>query len=122
MKANKDDRYEVQLRSGECPEGVDGGYYAVSQFAGDYTKLVMPLNGTSEQHAELSYGPNVPWENQCSIDTILFSDSQFREELQENGVPVCCGVGAHFGIKAKFVQSLFIGEPEVDIATYGVLG
>lgn len=122
MKANNDDRYEVQLRSGECPEGVEGGYYAVSQFAGDYTKLVMPLGGISEQNAELSYGPNVEWENQCTIDTILFSDSQFREELQENGAPVCCGVGAHFGIKAKFVQSLFIGEPEVDLATYGVLG
>jgi hypothetical protein len=122
MKANKPDRYEVQLRSSECPDDVEGGYYAVSQFEGDYTKIVMPVNGTSLQHAELSYGPNVAWENQCSIDTILFSDSQFREELQEAGAPVCCGAGAHFGIKAKFVQSLFIGEPEVDLDSYGVLG
>jgi hypothetical protein len=121
MKADNEDRYEVQVRSNDCPDDVEGGYYGVSQFEGDYTKIVMPLGMTSEQHAELSYGPNDPWDNLCTLQTILFADSVGREELQESGVPVCCGAGAHFGIRAKFVQSLFIGEPEVDIATYSVL-
>jgi hypothetical protein len=123
MKANKLDRYEVQVRCESVErEGEEvGEYYAVSQFEGDYTKMVMPLGGISEQSAVLSYGENKPWLNDCELNTILFSDSQFREELQENGVPVCCGAGAHFGIKAKFVQSLFLGEPEVDVNSYGVL-
>ena len=119
MKANHDYRYEVQLRTSDtCSESK---YFAVSQFEGDYTKLIMPVGGISEQSAELSYGPNEEWLNDCDLDTILFTDSQFREELQQAGAPVCCGLGAQFGIKAKFVQSLFIGEPEVDLATYGVL-
>ncbi|HUR25660.1 MAG TPA: carboxypeptidase-like regulatory domain-containing protein [Candidatus Thermoplasmatota archaeon] len=119
MKTNHEGRWEVQLRTGEaCSESQ---YFAVSQFQGDYTKIVMPVGGISEQSAELSYGPNEAWGNQCDLDTILFTDSQFREELQQAGAPVCCGLGAQFGIKAKFVQSIFLGEPEVDIASYGVL-
>ncbi|MEA3137805.1 MAG: Carboxypeptidase regulatory-like domain, partial [Thermoplasmata archaeon] len=57
MKANKVDRYEVQLR---CETPDEYLYYSVSQFEGDYTKMVMPLGGVSEQSAELSYGPNLP--------------------------------------------------------------
>ena len=121
MKAQNLDRYEVQLRSaGTC---TDSQYHAVAQFEGDYVKIIMKLGEKNSEHeAVASYGENEPWTNECDLDTILFTDSQFREELQENGVPVCCGAGVHVGIKAKFVQSLFLGEPEVDLASYGVLG
>lgn len=118
MLANKEDRYEVQVRSTGCN---DGGRYAVSQFAGTYTRIIMPLNGTSAQSAEASYGPNDPWLNNCKVQTILFADSQGREELQGAGLPVCCGAGAHAGIKGKFLATLFLGPPEVDVESYCVL-
>jgi hypothetical protein len=119
MKANKADRYEVQVR---CETEDEYLYYSVAQFEGDYVKMVMKLGEADREHeAVASYGENLVWTNDCDLVTILFTDSQFREELQDNGVPVCCGVGVHVGIKAKFVQSLFIGEPEVDIASYSVL-
>jgi hypothetical protein len=121
MKAQNLDRYEVQLRS--AATCTDSKYHAVAQFEGDYVKVVMKLGEKNSEHeAVASYGENEAWENECDLDTILFTDSQFREELQENGVPVCCGAGAHVGIRAKFVQSLFLGEPEVDLASYSVLG
>jgi Carboxypeptidase regulatory-like domain len=121
MKANNPDRFEVQLRGADVCE--DPQYHAVAQFEGDYVKIVMQFGERNLEHENVfGYGENAPWVNDCDLDTILFTDSQFREELQENQVPVCCGAGVHMGIKAKFVQSLFLGEPEVDIASYGVLG
>jgi hypothetical protein len=119
MKANQNDRYEVQLR---YDNGGNYVYLSVSQFSGDYTKMVMVFNGTSEQSAPMSYGENQVWKNDRSdLDTILFSDSVGREELQNAGVPVCCGAGVHLAIKANFVQSLFLGPPKDPIADYAVL-
>lgn len=121
MKTNSPDRFEVQLRGADSCS--DPKYHAVAQFEGDYVKIVMKLGETNTEHqAVASYGENEAWLNDCDLDTILFTDSQFREELQDAGAPVCCGAGVHFGIKARFIQSLFIGEPEVDIATYNVMG
>ena len=119
MLANKEGRYEVQVRSsGNCSGGER---YAVSQFKGTYTRMVMPFNGTSAQSAEASYGPNDDWTNKCKIQTILFADSEGREELQGAGLPFCCGAGAHFGIKGRFIATLFLGEPDVDVEHYCVL-
>jgi hypothetical protein len=57
------------------------------------------------------------------------SDTTCNEDVDDAlrgaGTPVrTCnwrGVGARFGIKATFVQSLFVGPPQVDIAAYHVL-
>jgi hypothetical protein len=117
MLANKEGRYEIQIR---CDDNIDRRF-AVSQFNGIYTRLVMPFQNVSEQSAEASYGPNVAWENDCKLQTIMFADSQGREELQGAGAPVCCGAGVHFGIKGKFLATLFLGEPDTDIATYCIL-
>lgn len=127
MRANKESRYEVQVRCSD--EDADYSYYAVARINGDYAKMTMPLGRDTPdapvppEYTEAS--GSGPWMNDCEeMQTILFTDSQFREELQSTpaGPVVCCGLGAQFGIKARFVQSLFIGEPEVDIATYSVLG
>jgi hypothetical protein len=119
MKASKPYRYEVQLR---VDDGTSSGgdRYAVAQFEGDYIKIVHQLGAVNEEFN--GQANNVPWNNTGPMLTILFPDSEFREELQGAGAPVCCGAGAHFGIRARFIQSLFIGEPEVNIETYNVLG
>lgn len=130
MKANNADRYEVQVRCGDTPRDhdddgeTDSEYYAVARIDGDYAKMVMPLGAnTTDAVVPPEYGGSYPWLNDCDLQTILFTDSIGREEIQgadPTGI-ICCGVGAHVGIRARFVQSLFIGEPEVNIATYGVL-
>ena len=33
----------------------------------------------------------------------------------------CVGVGTDFGVKAKFLQSVFLGEPDVDLESYCAL-
>lgn len=134
MKANHAGRYEVQVRCGDTPRDHDGDgetdseYYAVARIDGDYARMVMPLGQNSTTSpVPPEYGGSFPWLNDCTMQTILFTDSAGREEIQEvfPDNPVyepCCGVGMQFGIRARFVQSLFLGEPEVDIDSYGVLG
>lgn len=118
MKAENPDRYEVQVREDDGTS-TGGERYSVAQFEGDYLKLVFKLGEVEPVYN--GQNNNVPWLNDKPILTILFSDSMGREEVQQVDPSICCGAGAHFGIKAKFVQSLFIGEPEVDVASYGVL-
>lgn len=118
MKANNPDRYEVQVREDDG-SSTGGERYSVAQFEGDYVKIVHQLGVADTVYN--GQANNVPWNNTKPVYTILFPDSIGREELQGAGSPFCCGAGAHFGIRAKFVQSLFIGEPEVDIASYSVL-
>jgi hypothetical protein len=130
MKAQNPDRYEVQVREDDGTSS-GGERYSVAQFEGDYLKIVHQLGVVDTVYN--GQGNNVAWNNTKPVYTILFPDSIGREEQQtipwpEDPTgqapfyPPCCGAGVHFGIKAKFVQSLFIGEPEVDIASYGVLG
>lgn len=118
MKADNPDRYEVQVREDDGTSN-GGERYSVAQFEGDYVKIVHQLGIADTVYN--GQANNVPWNNTKTVYTILFPDSIGREELQGAGSPFCCGAGAHFGIRAKFVQSLFIGEPEVDVATYSVL-
>lgn len=120
MKASKPGRYEVQLRVDDG-SSTGGDRYAVAQFEGEYLKVVHKLGEVNEEFN--GQANNVAWNNTDPMMTILFPDSQFREEIQDVDPTgeICCGAGAHFGIRARFVQSLFIGEPEVDIATYSVL-
>ena len=120
MKANKADRYEVQLREDNGDSG-GGERYAVAQFEGDYLRMQFKVGETNTVYN--GQDNNVPFNVTKPIALILFADSTGREEIQ--GVDptgfICCGVGAHFGIKAKFIQTLFLGPPEVEIDHYCVL-
>ncbi|MEA3189792.1 MAG: Carboxypeptidase regulatory-like domain [Thermoplasmata archaeon] len=120
MLANKDDRYEVQVR---CEAAAD--YMGVARINGRYARFTLQYgNQTPDAPVPPEYGATNDWTNDCAdLNTILFSDSAGREEIQSVdpiGI-ICCGAGAHFGIKAKFVQSLFLGPPEVDLDSYAVL-
>jgi len=114
MLTNKDDYYEVQLRGG-C------GQFATDDMHGTYSRIVLSYGNKSDK--ENSAYPNVKWINKCEIQTILFSDEAERPTLQSldpTGI-VCCGAAVHLGIKAKFVDSLFLGPPTTPIANYCVL-
>lgn len=123
MKANQENSFEIQLRA----SGDNGTErYAVAQFAGDYVKIVNKFGEKNDEHENArSYGENVPFVNAYGFTTILFVDHDGRQQIQDlwpdNPVYTpCCGVGFSMGVKARFVQSIFIGEPEVDIERYQV--
>lgn len=119
MLANQKNRYEVQVR---CEKGGDYQYYAVARIDDPYAKMTLKLgNVTTDAVPPPEYG-TTKWDNKCkNMHTILFADSPGREELQGLGLPVCCGAGVQLGIKARFVQTLFLGPPQVAVETYGVL-
>jgi hypothetical protein len=131
MKANKpasptSGAYKIVVR-----EEGDGDYWA-SAFTidSDYIRVTMRLGNISTDDTE--NGRNVAWENNKPMETAFFPQGQFKGETQMGydtlcTVPEAClfgesrGVGGQVGVRAKFVQSLFLGEPEVDITTYCVL-
>lgn len=109
-----------------------GDPYFSSAFTSDssYLKLVMKMGAVSEQDAEHR---NQRWNNTDPLQVVLFPQGSFKGESQGAMDQACTsdpssttcqeskGVGAQFGIRARFVQSLFIGKPGLDIDNYGVL-
>lgn len=135
MKANQVGRYTVQVREDDGSSS-GGDRYAVARVVdSDYVKIVNKVNETNEEHN--GQNNNVPWTNDRQFQTIMFFEGEYKDEV--DGISQNCpdvpdtpppapnpncpsrGVGAAFGIKARFVQSLFIGEPDVDIANYRTL-
>ncbi len=134
MKANREasqepgrGAYKVVVRDGE---GGDPYYSSAFTTDSDYLRLVMQVGTKSLQDTEAR---NQVWNNTGDMQVAFFPQGAFKAETQQ-GLDAACasdptqgtcfesrGVGAQFGIRARFIQSLFIGEPEVDIATYGVL-
>jgi hypothetical protein len=133
---NKKGNWELQVREDDG-SSAGGDRYAVQSIKDDrYIKVVNPFGAknteSDEQHV------NVPWTGDKPFATIVFYHGQFRDEtgsaekpVDDANVtnpatgkpvrPICCGVGADFGIQAKFVQSIFIGKPAVDIGSYSTL-
>lgn len=121
-KMNRVGDYTFQVREDNgSPSG--GDRYAVAAVKdGDYVKIVNQYNVTNTEHNVQEN--NVPWIGDKPWTTILFYNGEFREEV--NSVPdpanrLCCGLGAQAGIRAKFIQSIFLGEPTVPIEQYCVL-
>jgi len=125
LKTSKEGRYNFQVRG-------NGNQYAITRFQGDYARIVLQygVNNTLDQAEE--YGENAAWNNSGPFQTALFVDHEGRETVQgawpaNPGAPAwpdrpCCGAGASAGIKAKVVQSVFVGPPDVAIETYRVYG
>lgn len=119
--------YKVVVRD------VSGGDpYWASKFItqGRYMKLVMKLNNVSADDTEHR---NKVWNNKLTMQTALFPQGAFKGESQQ-GLDAACandptkescfesrGLGPQAGVKAKFVQTLFIGAPPMNIDDYGVL-
>lgn len=112
-----------------------GQYYVNEAITeGDYLKVWMKYNETSPFDIEAR---NHKWMNNEKFDIQIWTQGMFKQETQDafddyycttvppgpaNLCPVDSrGIGAQFGIQAKFVVTLFLGEPEVDIETYCAL-
>ncbi|MEA3189787.1 MAG: Carboxypeptidase regulatory-like domain [Thermoplasmata archaeon] len=139
-KMNQVGDYDLQVRASDGSSS-GGERYAVGFMRDtDYLKMTNQHGVKNEEHNEQDN--NVPWNNTAPFDILVFMSGEQREALNELSGTTCnkdvddlnravgspartCnwrGVGATFGIKATFIQSLFVGPPEVDLAGYHTLG
>jgi len=122
--------YKVVVRElGACNAATCSGDYWGSKFIteGDYLKITLQIGNVSADDTEAR---NVAWDNTKQMETFLFPQGAFKSESQGVLDAQCSasgqcfesrGLGPQVGVKANFVQSLFLGEPKVDIGTYQVL-
>lgn len=138
-KMNQVGDYDFQVRE-DNGESAGGDRYAVGRIVdGDYIRMVNQrgVTNTIDNFQE----NNKPWNNTKRYATLVFLSGENRDEMEELSGTTCTpavddlnrgagspvrtcnwrGVGAKFGIKAKFVQSIFIGPPTVPIDTYRTL-
>ena len=108
-------------------EQGNGDYWA-SKFTldGDYIRITMRLGNVSLDDTE---SRNKEWRNDKRMETLLFPQGGFKAETQAVldagcGVAPTCyesrGLGVQAGVKANFVQTLFLGEPALPIDEYHV--
>jgi hypothetical protein len=126
--------FEVREDNGSSGGGVR--YCVLLMNATDYGRCVNPLG--VKNTAGDAQRRNVPWNNTKKYATLLFLNGQGQGESQSvvdqlcaaqggpggpGGSNVCrttTGAGAAFGIRSKFLQSIFLGPTTVDISTYHV--
>lgn len=123
MKANQEKRYEVDLWNFGCESTDETRFYANSFRTSDYVRMRLTVNETNTEYEDIF--TNDPWLNECPILTELLPAGRFSEELtgvagEDMAFFVGGGVDVHLGLKAKFLHSLFLGEPNVDLDTYSV--
>jgi hypothetical protein len=116
MRANQVGNYEVRIRPTDHDQGPEGNYAVMEVVDSDYMRIVNKLGEAAHDPYELT-GGNAAWENTDEFLTILYVDS-LGKNAGDTGT---FGAGVDVGIKAKFVQSVFVGEPDVDLETYCVL-
>jgi hypothetical protein len=116
MRANQVGNYEVRIRPTDHDQGPEGNYAVMEILESDYMRIVNKLGEAAHDPYELT-GDNAAWDNTEDFLTILYVDS-LGKNAGDTGT---FGAGVDVGIKAKFVQTVFVGEPEVDLATYCVL-
>ena len=116
MKANQVGNYEVRVRPTDHDQGPDDNYAVMEIVDSDYLRIVNRLGEAAHDPYELT-GNNQAWNNTEEFLTILYVDS-IGKNAGDTGT---FGAGIDVGIRAKFVQSVFVGDPETDIESYCVL-
>lgn len=135
-KFNQVGDWNVQIREDDGSSAGGERYGTLDILQGDYARIILQLGVLNEEaNAQRN---NVVWNNTKPFATGIFLNGQFKQEAQDvyDTVPVCptgqqaglnllctaTGAGVTFGVRARIIQSVFIGEPEIDPMTYGVLG
>ncbi len=115
MRANRADDYGIQIRA--------EGRFAVAVVENEeYVKIVNQPGVVNDVDQDAALGPNKPFNASAPFQTILFAMGDSHKSFSNAGVPgVCCGYGIKLGTKGHFIQSAFIGEPDMDIERYALL-
>lgn len=132
---NQNQGYTMILRApGDTSFG--GAYFAEKNFEGYYARTWLKMGEVNDID---DYRGNVAWENQAPLDALLFYKGDFQEELAgiNDGSATCIGtgqqladdrlcrafsgVGQTMGMKASFLQTVFLGEAPADFREYCAL-
>lgn len=118
VKFNQVGSYDFVIAIDDDGDTILDRYWAEATIVdGDYARVVN-LNGTANE--EHSAGRNEVWKPDVDPFTVtVFPHGEFYDELSSQGV---YGAGVDVGVRGKVIQSVFIGEPEVDLASYSILG
>lgn len=116
MKANKVGAYEVRIRPTDHDQGPSGNFAVMEVKDSDYLRIVHKVGEVAHGPFELT-GDNAAWNNTEAFLTILYVDAATKNVTGQGDF----GASVDLGIRAKFVQSVVVGEPEQDITTYCVL-
>lgn len=101
-------------------DGLGAQYYMNEYVNGDYTKCINTVGELYEPCLDTNLG--TPFSVNESMDYLVYINGMMDDEINNVlfGLPLT-GVGANFAVKARFLLSAFLGEPEVDVETYCVL-
>lgn len=112
--------WNIQVREDDGSSS-GGERYAVATIKdGTYVKITNEYNVTNTEHN--GQDNNVPWTNDKVFATIMFYQGAMRDEIREtSGGRLCCGAGAAVAVKGTFMQSMFVGPPQVDVKAYHVM-
>lgn len=117
MKAAQSKRYEVDIW---WPDGDTIPFYANDVFTGDYAHFVLKHGETNTEDEAIF--TNDPWINEYPLLTEIIVFGELSEEGgQVEEFFLGGGVGVHLAVKAQFMHTLFLGEPEVNVDDYCVL-
>jgi hypothetical protein len=117
MRANNPNYFDVWMR----PLGQQSVGQAYQIMGGpDTTYLRFQLNlNESATHSAGASGTGREgrvWDNQHPVQTVMYLNSLGFEET--GGATF--GAGVYFGVQANFVQSAFLGNPQVDVDSFCV--
>ena len=134
IKTSQKDNYEFVVRhdDGSSFGGDEWGSFRMNMT--DYGKVILQKNDTAPYQAG-----KAPWknDNRTKMAILLFYMGQGGGEAQQAGCaagptlpngdpnPACrdwFGAGHRFAIKGNIIITAFLGTPDVDVATYQVLG
>lgn len=113
-KINQKGNWNIQVRENDGSSSGGERYAVASIKDGTYVKITNQYGVANEEHN--GQNNNQPWMNDKPYQTIMFYEGAMKGTL-----PTCCGAGAAVAIKGTFMQSMFIGTPEVDIAEYHIM-
>lgn len=115
---NQPGSYDIAVRRLDPATGGIGAiYYAECSTTEPYLRIQMVPGAIIEQ--ENCGTRNVEFDMSEEFQTIMFAWSDTHETLAPT--PLGGGIGIKLGVRAQVIQSLFLGEPEVDVDTYCVL-
>lgn len=120
IKFNQQGTYNYVIAKDDTGDNVLDRYWAELDIdEGNYGRIVL-VNGEANVDAASGDRNEVWLPGNDTFLTTVFVHGLLYREMQDSPAGAY-GLGVGMGIRAKVVQSVFIGEPEVDVASYCVL-
>jgi hypothetical protein len=134
VKTSQKDNYDFVVRHDDGSSGGGDEWGSFRMNMTDYGKVILEKNETAPYQAG-----KAPWKNanNTRMAILLFYMGQGGSEAHQAGCaagptlptgqanPACrewFGAGQKFAIKGNIIITAFLGTPDVDVATYQVLG